>query len=66
MENWNLCTQMNSQTGPFVHSVRGSESAQSVRCIAVQAVRMEEQMACPEITVPLVMPTQHSQQDFWH
>lgn len=23
----NLCTQINSQTGPFVHSVRASESA---------------------------------------
>jgi len=62
----NLCTKMNSQTEPFVHRVSGSESARSVCCITVQAVRAEEQVACPEISVPLVVPTRHSQQDFWH
>ena len=62
----NLCTQINSQTGPFVHSVRGPESTQFICCITVQAVRTEEQVVCPEITVPLVMPARHSQQDLWH
>lgn len=63
-----LCTQINSWIGHFVHHVyvRRPESTLSTCLVTMQAARKEEQVVCPGITVPLVMPTWHSQSDFWH
>lgn len=61
------------RTGTCAHTVHTNELPNWSLCTQCDGIwechagrEKEEQVAGPEITVPLVMPTRHRQQDFWH